>query len=90
MTLLREAGCQLFGYELNAGKLQWMGGGCAGLIRTFVHQIFFRLGTEMLACPVAFAEKADVPRLLGRAGIFERFQVCYDDAQRVTRFILPE
>jgi hypothetical protein len=39
---------------------------------------------------VAFAEKADVPRLLGRAGVFNRFQVCYDDAQRVTRFILPE
>lgn len=43
VTLLREADCQLLGYELEAGELRWMGGVCTGLIRTFVHHIAFRL-----------------------------------------------
>lgn len=90
VTLLREGDCRLLGYELEAGKLQFMGGVCTGLIRTFVHQISLRLGTETLPCSVAFAEKVDVPRLLGREGVFDHFKVCYDDARRMTDFILRE
>jgi hypothetical protein len=90
ITLLREADCQVLGYELTAGRLLRISGVCSGLIRTFVHEIPLRLGTEIFLCPVAFAEKADVPRLLGHAGIFPRFKVCYDDAKLVTQFILRE
>ncbi|MBM4428813.1 MAG: hypothetical protein FJ026_00510 [Chloroflexi bacterium] len=90
ITLLREADCQALGRELTAGRLLLISGVCTGLIRTFVHEVPLRLGTESFSCPVAFAERAEVPRLLGHAGIFPRFQVCYDDARRVTQFILQE
>jgi len=90
ITLLREADCQALGRELTDGYLLRISGICTGLIRTFVHEVPLRLGTETFSCPVAFAEGVDVPRLLGHAGIFPRFQVCYDDAQQVTRFILEE
>lgn len=90
ITLLREADCRALGYKLTGGRLLHISGVCSGLIRTFVHEIPLRLGTEIFYCPVAFAEEADVPRLLGHAGIFPRFKVCYDDAKHVTQFILRE
>jgi hypothetical protein len=90
ITLLREHDCRLLGYELEAGKELFIGGICSGPIRTFVHELPLRLGTGIFICPVAFAEKANVPRLLGRAGLFYHFKVCYDDARGVTQFILQE
>jgi len=49
-----------------------------------------RLGTEEFSCNIAFAKRAEVPRILGREGIFSRFKVCYDDVNRVTGFILQQ
>jgi len=79
ITLLREADCQALGRELTAGHLLFIGSICTGLIRAFVHEVPLRLGTETFLCPIAFAEKANVPRLLGRSGVFSRSEVCYDD-----------
>ena len=88
VTLLTITDCYWLGYEWEAGRLQLMGGICSGLIRTFVHLIPLRLGTEEFLCSIAFAERVDVPSLLGRSEVFKRFKVCYDDVERVTKFIL--
>jgi len=89
-TLLRQGDCEALGYDLKAGEPRFMGGVCSGLTRVFIHELPLRLGTEVIPCPVAFAEKAAVPRLLGRQGVFQRFKVCYDDVGRVTEFIVRE
>ncbi len=89
-TLLRQADCEALGYDLEAGELRLIGGVCSGLVRVFLHELPLRLGTEEFLCPVAFAEKAAVPRLLGRREVFQRFKVCYDDVGRVTEFILRD
>lgn len=90
VTLLRQEDCEALGYELEAGEERFMRGVCSGLTRTYVHQLSLRLGTEVFPCPVAFAEKAAVPRLLGRKGVFELFRVSYDDVARVTEFALRD
>lgn len=90
LTLLRQEDCEALGYELKAGTPLFMRGVCSGITRVHVHQLPLRLGTEVFPCPVAFAEQAPVPRLLGRRGVFERFKVCYDDVTRVTEFMLRE
>ena len=90
ITLLRSTDCQILGYQLEAGEMRLMSGVCSGLIRTFIHELPLRLGTEEFPCRVAFAERADVPRLLGRQQVFQCFKVCYDDVARLTQFFLRE
>lgn len=88
ITLLRKSDCEILGYPLETGELRYMGGVCTGLIETYLHRVQVKLGTEEFPCTVAFAEREEVPCLLGRADIFQRFRVCYDDQQRMTDFIL--
>jgi len=90
LTLMTATDCQSLGYELESGEFRFMGGVCSGLIRTFIHNLPIRLGTEELNCQIAFADKSDLPRLLGRENVFRRFKVCYDDVERVTQFISRE
>lgn len=90
ITLLRKSDCEILGYPLEAGELRYMGGVCSGLIKTYLHKVPVRLETVEFLCVVAFAEKEEIPCLLGRADIFQRFRVCYDEQKRMTDFILRE
>ncbi|HIE51616.1 MAG TPA: hypothetical protein EYP85_07630 [Armatimonadetes bacterium] len=87
LTLLRQVDCERLGYPLEEGELRYIGGVCSGLIPIHIHTLTLRLGTEEFPCPIAFAKGADVPRLLGREGVFQRFIVCYDETDKVTHFI---
>jgi hypothetical protein len=86
ITLLRRGDCEMLGRELESGEMRHMGGIGSGLIRTFIHRVSLRLGTVEFPCRVAFADRQEVPRLLGRLDLFSRFKVCYDEVARVTEF----
>jgi len=86
ISLMRRSDCEMLSLNLEEGELRHMGGVCSGLVRTFIHRLPLRIGTVEFPCRVAFAERQDVPRLLGRLDVFSRFKVCYDEETRVTEF----
>ncbi len=78
ISLFTRTDCELMGYELESGEEHHVGG-IAGLIRIFIHEIPMRIGDEVFNARVGFADKEEVPRLLGRIGVFSKFQICFDE-----------
>lgn len=62
--------------------------GIGGLpLRGWQHTIRVRLGNQLMMLPVIFLENDSAPRILGRAGIFERFSVVFEERKRRTGFL---
>jgi len=88
-TLLPKSACRGLGYNLKAGKSGYVGGITRGKIKVYVHELNTKLGEETFKAKIAFAQKEDIPPLLGRTNIFDHFKVCYNNKQKETAFILP-
>ncbi len=52
----------------------------------FVRQIDITIGNEKWKIRVACSLRDDVPFLLGRRDIFDKFQVCFNDKEKRIRF----
>lgn len=88
ITLLPRSACtEGLGYNLEGGKLGYVGGVTPGRIKIYVRTVATRIGEEKLKARIAFAENDNVPPLLGRADIFDHFKVCYDFQKHETLFI---
>ena len=87
ITLLPKSACDGLGFVLEAGEEGHVGGITQGRIRVYVHEINMKLGEEVFAAKVAFADTDTVPPLLGRTDVFDRFKVCYANKRRETSFI---
>lgn len=88
ITLLPQSACtEGLGYDLKAGKPGYVGGITPERIRVYVHQVNIKIGKEIFKAKVAFAEREDVPPLLGRTDVFNYFKVCYDNKRLETIFI---
>ena len=89
ISLFTKTDCELLGYNLEEGK-EHLVGGISGLLRIFVHEIPMKLSEDVFDVKVGFADREEVPRLLGRMGIFKRYEVCFDEKDFVVRFSKEE
>ena len=90
ISLFTRSDCTLLGYKLEEGKEKLIGGVSGTLIRTFIHQVPIKIGNTKIEAEVAFAEIENVPRLIGRKTIFEKFQILFDEKKLKVYFILVE
>ncbi len=61
--------------------------GSGSTIAVYLHQIQLQLGTELLTCPVGISDQLGIRlNVLGKAGIFDRFHVCFRQSQRSLLF----
>jgi hypothetical protein len=59
----------------------------ASFLPIYLHELEVQVGTDRFSAQVGFSEKLGVGfNLLGRAGIFERFKICFQESQRVLTF----
>ncbi len=59
--------------------------GIGGVISAYVHRVALKIGDEEFEGDVAFTDKRNLPvNLLGRATVFERFLVTFDEGNRKT------
>jgi hypothetical protein len=87
ITLLPKSACiEGLGYNLKTGKAGYVGGITPGRIRVYVHNLNAKLGEETFKARIAFAEREDVPPLMGRTDIFNHFKVCYNHKRLETTF----
>lgn len=56
-------------------------------IKGWQHEILVRLETDTVRLPTAFLEDELTPRILGRAGIFERFTIIFEERGKRTGFL---
>ena len=57
--------------------------GIGGHICAYINTIFISIHNIEICCKVLFSDEFTVKfNLLGRAGIFDRFRVCFDDSEK--------
>ncbi|MBI4527250.1 MAG: retroviral-like aspartic protease family protein [Deltaproteobacteria bacterium] len=85
-SILSVPEAERIGVDWRSGRPQMIVVGDGSFIPTFIHNLTIQIGTSQVAAPVGFSERLGVGfNLLGRTGIFDRFQVCFNDrARRVT------
>jgi hypothetical protein len=75
------------GINFQDGRLQMIVVGDGSFIPTYFHDLTVRIGEWQVTAPIGFSERLGVGfNLLGRKGIFDQFQVCFNDHIRKVTF----
>jgi predicted aspartyl protease len=94
-TVLHAQIADGIGFDYRAGDRVYLQVGDGSFIPVYLHELEVQVGTQRFTAKVGFSEKLGVgfnPSagsghcLLGRAGIFERFKICFQESQRVLTF----
>jgi len=85
-TLLSVDEAHRLGIDWESGRRQMVVVGDGSFIPTYLHTLSLRIGPWEVAAPVGFSERLGVGfNVLGRTGIFNQLQVCFNDrTHRVT------
>jgi len=85
-TVLRVDEAHRLGIDWTRGRRQMMVVGDGSFIPAYMHDLSVRIGPWDVTAPVGFSERLGVGfNLLGRTGIFDQFQVCFNSrTHRVT------
>ncbi|MCJ7747359.1 MAG: hypothetical protein MUP27_06415 [Desulfobacterales bacterium] len=74
-------------FDYRAGNCIYLQVGDGSFIPVYLHDLQVQVGSEQFTAKVGFSEKLGVGfNLLGRADIFDRFKICFQENQRVLTF----
>jgi hypothetical protein len=75
------------GIDWRTGRHQMIVVGDGSYIPTFIHDLPVQIGGMQFTAPIGFSERLGVGfNLLGRAGVFTQFEVCFNDLARKVTF----
>jgi len=85
-SILTAGEAERIGINWQSGRRQMIVVGDGSYIPTFIHNLPIQIGTSQITAPIGFSERLGVGfNLLGRTGVFNQFQICFNDrARRVT------
>lgn len=79
ITIFPRSVCGLLGLKLRDGQESTVTGVGGEEIKIFIHRITARIGDEELNIRAGFAEREDIPYLLGRTDILARFNILFEE-----------
>ena len=75
------------GIDWDKGRRQMIVVGDGSYIPTYFHDLKLQIGDREITAPIGFSERLGVGfNILGRTGIFDKFQVCFNDHDRKVTF----
>jgi len=75
------------GIDWEKGRRQMIVVGDGSFIPTYFHDLPVQIGGYEIIAPIGFSERLGVGfNILGRTGIFDQFQVCFNDHARKVTF----
>jgi hypothetical protein len=81
---------QRIGVDWKNGRRQMIVVGDGNFIPVYLHDLAVQIGGWEVKAPIGFSEGLGVGfNLLGRTGIFDQFEVCFNDRTRKVRFEKP-
>ena len=79
-TLLHAQMAEGMGFDYLAGERVYLQVGDGSFIPVHLHDLELQVGSEQFLAKVGFSEKLGIGfNLLGRASIFERFRICFQE-----------
>jgi hypothetical protein len=82
VSIVPASAASFIGMGLDGAASMDIGGIEGGSLRASVSKITLRLGSLDIGVPCLVSSIEETPYLLGRAGIFDRFNVLFDNAGR--------
>lgn len=87
VTVLPASDAHALGIPLRHGKKVVIGGISGEPLTGYQQTIGVSFATERRKIPVVFVDRPDVPRILGRDGVFTQFTMVFDEARRRVAFL---
>lgn len=86
-TVLHASMAEGIGFDYRAGQLVHLQVGDGGFIPVYLHLLDLQLGSERFTARVGFSEKLGIGfNLLGRADVFEHFEICFNEGKSIISF----
>lgn len=87
-SLLPSIDAEALGFDIASGERILVGGVTGEPMVGYRHKLKMTIeGFRIPAVPVIFAQNPDVPRVLGREGVFTRFGIFFDEKNRRIGFL---
>ena len=86
-TLLHAQMAEGVDFDYRTGERVYLQVGDGSFISVYLHDLELQVRTEQFLAKVGFSEKLGIGfNLLGRAGTFERFRICFQEKQGILTF----
>jgi len=86
-SILTVDEAERIGIDWQSGRRQMIVVGDGSYIPTFFHDLALQIGTSQITAPIGFSERLGVGfNLLGRTGVFDQFEICFNDRARKVTF----
>jgi hypothetical protein len=86
-TILKAGEADRLGINWQKGQSQMIVVGDGSFIPTYIHDLSIQIADWRITAPIGFSERLGVGfNILGRRGIFDQFQVCFNDHIREVSF----
>ena len=86
-SILSVDDARRIGIDWEKGRRQMIVVGDGSFIPTYFHDLRIHLGDFEMIAPIGFSERLGVGfNILGRKGIFDHFQVCFNEIARKVTF----
>ncbi|HEU4340055.1 MAG TPA: hypothetical protein VFU31_00645 [Candidatus Binatia bacterium] len=86
-SMVNAAEARDMGIDWQSGRQQMVVVGDGSFIPVFIHDVPVEIGSMPITMPIGFSERLGVGfNLLGRTGVFNRFEVCFNDHARTVTF----
>jgi hypothetical protein len=86
LSLFKRSFGELLGLDIEEGKPIDVSGIGRGTVPTYLHTIQMNISGQTISLLAAFATTEEPPNLLGRQGIFDRFDVSFQARHKRTCF----
>ena len=90
ITLIPRSVGELLGLGVGGEEIKEMGGVGGSKVPTILKTLKVRIGEFEFPIKIAWALVEDVPPLLGRVDVFDKFEVTFKQKQKVTEFKFEE
>lgn len=87
ISALPKSDARVFGINVEYGKSSYISGINGEAIRGWNHNISIKLGEIIFKIPIVFLDLESAPRVLGRAGVFDKFTIIFEEVNRRTGFL---
>jgi len=87
VSLFTKGDAELLKISLNKGEKIEIGSASGDKFLAFLHPVILKIGNEKFKIKVAFSERNDTPRVLGRNPLFSYFFIIFDNKNQNTIFI---
>lgn len=87
LSALPKSDASFFGINFEKDKIIYITGIGSQPIKGWQHNLTISFGGNMMSLPFVFLDNPNAPRILGRAGLFEKFSVVFEERSKRSGFL---